>query len=114
MFARHDLVWLTHRGWDRVRASAPQDALALLDTWREAGWPAVVRRAEVELAASEVAIGFAMPPRAVDGNKLRVACRVELCDIGRRTRALRLRVSADAPARPSGPPCPSTGWTPGS
>jgi len=90
MFARHDLVWLTHRGWERVRAGAPQEARGALDAWREAGWPAVVRRAETELAASEVAIGFAMPPRAVDGGKLRVACRVELSDIGRRTRALPL------------------------
>ena len=96
MFARHDLVWLTHRGWDRVRAGAPQDALDLLDNWRAAGWPAVVRRAEVDLAASEVAIGFAMPPHAVDGNKLRVACRVELSDIGRRTRALPLVGALDA------------------
>lgn len=96
MFARHDLVWLTHRGWDRVRAGAPQDARAALDAWRDAGWPAVVRRAETELAASEVAIGFAMPPRAADGGKLRVACRVELSDVKRRTRALPLVGALDA------------------
>ena len=90
MFARHDLVWLTHRGWERVRAAAPQEARGALDAWREAGWPAVVRRAETELAASEVAIGFAMPPRSADGGKLRVACRVELSDVMRRTRALPL------------------------
>jgi len=96
MFARHDLVWLTHRGWERVRAGAPRDALASLDTWREAGWPAVVRRAESALAASEVAIGFAMPPRPGDGGKLRLACRVELSDIGRRTSALPLVGALDA------------------
>ena len=90
MFARHDLVWLTQRGWDRVRAGVAPDALAALDAWREAGWPATVRRAETALAPGEVAIGFAMPPRAADGGKLRVACRVELSDIGRRTRALPL------------------------
>ena len=76
MFARHDLVWLTQRGWERVRAGAPQDAIPSLDSWRDAGWPAVVRRAEVELPAGEVAIGFAMPPHAADGRKLRLACRV--------------------------------------
>ncbi len=96
MFARHDLVWLTHRGWERVRAGAPHDARAALDAWRDAGWPAVVRRAETELAASEVAIGFAMPPRAADGGKLRVACRVELSDVKRRTRALPLVGALDA------------------
>ena len=96
MFARHDLVWLTQRGWERVRAGAPRDALASLDEWRAAGWPAVVRRAETELAATEVAIGFAMPPRAADGGKLRVACRVELSDVKRRTRALPLVGALDA------------------
>lgn len=96
MFARHDLVWLTERGWERVRAGAPPDARAALDGWRDAGWPAVVRRAETALAPGEVAIGFAMPPRAADGGKLRVACRVELSDVQRRTRALPLVGALDA------------------
>ncbi len=96
MFARHDLVWLTSRGWQRVRAGAPADALAALDTWRDAGWPAVVRRADVDMAPGEVAIGFALPPRPHDGGKLRVGCRVDLADIGRRTRALPLVGALDA------------------
>jgi phosphoribosyl-dephospho-CoA transferase len=98
MFARHDLVWLTSRGWQRVRASAPLEAIDALDLWRDAGWPAVVRRAEADLPAGEVAIGFALPPRRGPGpgGKLRVGCRVELSDIGRRTRALPLVGALDA------------------
>ncbi|MDT1847626.1 phosphoribosyl-dephospho-CoA transferase, partial [Acinetobacter baumannii] len=69
MFARHDLVWLTSRGWQQVRAHAPSAALAALDRWRDNGWPAVVRRAEVDLAPNEVAIGFPLPPRIEDGGK---------------------------------------------
>lgn len=94
MFARHDLVWLTSRGWQRVLAAAPAGTLERLDTWRDAGWPAVVRRAEVDLVPGEVAIGFALPPGA-DG-KVRIGCRVELTDIGRRTRALPLVGALDA------------------
>lgn len=96
MFARHDLVWLTGRGWQRVRASAPGAAIAALDGWRDGGWPAVVRRAEADLAPGEVAIGFALPPRPEDGAKLRVACRVDLGDVQRRTRALPLVGALDA------------------
>ncbi len=108
MFARHDLVWLSSRGWERVRAAAPFDAVEALDLWRDGGWPAVVRRAETGLAPNEVAIGFALPPRRAasgkagpegkggHGGKLRVGCRVELSDIQRRTRALALVGALDA------------------
>jgi len=96
MFARHDLVWLTERGWQRVHAGAPLDAIGALERWRDGGWPAVVRRAEADQPPNEVAVGFALPPRPDDGTKLRVACRVELADIGRRTRALPLVGALDA------------------
>lgn len=96
MFARHDLVWLTRRGWQRVRAGAPLETIGALDGWRDGGWPAVVRRAEVDLAPGEVAIGFALPPRAQDGAKRRVGCRVEVADVQRRTRALPLVGALDA------------------
>ena len=96
MFARHDLVWLTSRGWQRVRAGAPEQALAALDRWRDAGWPAVVRRAEAAIAPGEVAIGFPLPPRPEDGGKLKFGCCVEMSDIGRRTRALPLVGALDA------------------
>ncbi len=96
MFARHDLVWLTGRGWERARAGAPPETVDALDAWRAAGWPATVRRSETGLAPGEVAIGFAMPPRPDGGGKLRVGCRVELADVQRRTRALALVGALDA------------------
>ena len=96
MFARHDLVWLTSRGWQRVRAGAPPQALAALDRWRDGDWPAVVRRAEVGLAPSEVAIGFPLPPREEDGGKLKFGSRVDMSDVKRRTRALPLVAALDA------------------
>ena len=96
MFARHDLVWLTSRGWQRVRAAAPQQALVALDRWRDGGWPAIVRRAEAGIAPGEVAIGFPLPPRPEDGGKLKFGCCVEMSDIGRRTRALPLVGALDA------------------
>ncbi len=105
MFARHDLVWLSSRGWERVRAGAPAEALDALDLWRDGGWPAVVRRLDADMGPGEVAIGFALPPRRTErkdrgkgghGGKLRVACRVELSDVQRRTRALPLVGALDA------------------
>lgn len=100
MFARHDLVWLTSRGWEHVRAGVPAEAVDALDRWREGGWPAVVRRAESGLSPNEVAVGFALPPRHAGeggtGGKLRVGCRVDIADIGRRTRALPLVGALDA------------------
>lgn len=96
MFARHDLVWLTGRAWQRVRADAPPAAQAALERWRDSGWPAVVRRAEAGQAPNEVAIGFPLPPRPQDGGKLKVGCRIELADVRRRTRALPLVAALDA------------------
>lgn len=96
MFARHDLVWLTSRGWQRVRSGAPQAALPALDRWRDGGWPAVVRRTEAGMLPGEVAIGFPLPPRPEDGGKLKFGCAVEMSDIGRRTRALPLVGALDA------------------
>lgn len=99
MFARHDLVWLTSRGWQRVYAGVPGQAWGALERWRERGWPAVVRRADAGQAPGEVAIGFALPPRAGDGGKPKVGCRVELADIGRHTGALPLAAALDAAPR---------------
>ena len=96
MFARHDLVWLTSRGWQRVRDGAPQAALSALDRWRDGGWPAVVRRTEAGMLPGEVAIGFPLPPRPEYGGKLKFGCAVEMSDIGRRTRALPLVGALDA------------------
>ena len=94
MFARHDLVWLGAEGWRQALAGAPAEAQAALAAWQQAGWPAVVRRADADLAPGEVAIGIPLPPRAGDGRKLRVACRVAAAVLVRHQRPLPLAQAA--------------------
>ena len=96
MFARHDLVWLTEQGWRQVRAGVAPEAATVLDAWCNAGWPAVVRRAEVDAAPGEVAIGFALPPRPGDGRKLRIGSRVGVTGIVRHSPALPLAGALNA------------------
>ncbi|MEN3275696.1 MAG: phosphoribosyl-dephospho-CoA transferase, partial [Massilia sp.] len=98
MFARHDLVWLGAEGWRQALAGAPAEAHAALAAWRQADWPAVVRRADADLAPGEVAIGIPLPPRAEDGRKLRVACRVAAAAIRRHQRPLPLAQAAEQSA----------------
>ena len=90
MYARHDLVWLGETGWDRVLAGAAPASSAALAAWRAAGWPAVVRRAEADMAAGEVALGIPLPPRAGDGRKVRIAGRVGIDAIRRHAGPLAL------------------------
>ncbi|MEN3274431.1 MAG: phosphoribosyl-dephospho-CoA transferase [Massilia sp.] len=94
MFARHDLVWLGAEGWRQALAGAPAEAQAALAAWRQADWPAVVRRADADLAPGEVAIGIPLPPRAEDGRKLRVAGRVAAAALARHQRPLPLAQAA--------------------
>lgn len=100
MFSRHDLAWLTPRGWERaVEGASPgeRDAIA---GWGRAGWPAVVTRAHAELGPDQVALGIALPPRPADGGKPRIALSCAAADIDRTGPALAL---ADAvKAAPSG------------
>lgn len=98
MFSRHDLVWLSARGWEQVCAAAPPAARAAIAHWGDAGWPAVVTRMPAGLAAGQVALGIALPPRP-DGGKPRIAFAADVGDILRATPALML---ADAmPAAPA-------------
>ncbi|OON63552.1 malonate decarboxylase holo-[acyl-carrier-protein] synthase [Massilia sp. KIM] len=108
MFARHDLVWLSAHGWDRVCAGAEPEHRTALDGWRRAGWPAVVRRDEaVPVAGQEtglLALGIALPPRVQDDRKLRIAARAPIADVGRHAPPLPLLAALDAaPARWRGP-----------
>jgi hypothetical protein len=81
MFARHDLIWLTAQGWQRCRddvgdkpGPAGQAALA---RWQQADWPAIVRRADVDMPDGEVCIGVALPPDPVSVS--RCVCRFRPC-----------------------------------
>ncbi|MGX4643628.1 malonate decarboxylase holo-[acyl-carrier-protein] synthase [Massilia sp. SYSU DXS3249] len=95
MFARHDLVWLGGEGWRQALAGAPAAAVPALSAWQQAGWPAIVRRADADQAPGELAIGIALPPDPQDGRKVRVACRVAVDTIIRRERPLPLAQAVD-------------------
>ncbi|WP_020653040.1 malonate decarboxylase holo-[acyl-carrier-protein] synthase [Massilia niastensis] len=89
MFARHDLVWLTPRGWERAAAAAPVPDSAALAEWGAAGWPAVVTRLGAGVPPGQVALGLPLPPRP-DGSKPRIAFSAEVTDIESATSALPL------------------------
>jgi phosphoribosyl-dephospho-CoA transferase len=99
MFARHDLVWLTEPGWQHARATVPADSHDAIDMWREAGWPAVVRRADASDVPGQLAIGIALPPAPSDGRKARIACHVAAAEVRQVMAPLPLaRVVGAAPA----------------
>lgn len=99
MFARHDLVWLSPRGWAQALTCAPSQACAALEGWRRAAWPAIVRRADAGQAPDQLSVGFAFPPHA-DGTKLRVAGRIDRAEIERHMPPLSLAGALDGvPAR---------------
>jgi phosphoribosyl-dephospho-CoA transferase len=96
MFARHDLAWLTGRGWQHARAAAPADCIEAIDRWQQKGWPAVVRRADIDLPANQLSLGIALPPRSVDGGKRRIACRVPAAEVRMHAPPLPLAQAIDA------------------
>jgi phosphoribosyl-dephospho-CoA transferase len=81
MFARHSLIWLFDQGWQRVLDAAPESDHAAIDTWRQAGWPAVVRRADADASEHQICFGLALPPRPIDGLKVRIALRAPVEDV---------------------------------
>jgi phosphoribosyl-dephospho-CoA transferase len=85
MSARHNLAWLTRRGWLAASARVSPDHLHALALWQQQDWPVVVRRAEADALDSEVCVGLALPPDA-QGQKLRIAFKVDATDV-RLTRA---------------------------
>ena len=99
MFCRHDLVWLTGRGWDAAFAGAAAGQHAAFDRWRREDWPAVVRRADAGLAPLHVSLGIPLPP-ASDGVKGRIAFNASTSDVARCIGALALEdAAAAAPVR---------------
>jgi phosphoribosyl-dephospho-CoA transferase len=95
MFCRHDLVWLTGRGWDAALAGAPPGQHAAIEQWRRQDWPAVARRADAGLAAGQVSLGIPLPPSA-DDVKGRIAFNASTADVARRSPALPLADAARA------------------
>ena len=90
MFSRHDLAWLTPRGWEGACAGAPAGAREAIASWGRAGWPAIVTRAPAGLGPGQLALGIALPPRAADGSKPRIALTTDASDIERISPAMPL------------------------
>ena len=81
MYRRHELIWLSARGWQRLLDDAPETQQPSLDTWRAAGWPAVVRRADEGTRSDQLCIGLPFPPDPQNGSKLRIGLRVAVQDV---------------------------------
>jgi phosphoribosyl-dephospho-CoA transferase len=81
MCARHDLVWLSDQGWRQARDMAPVHCRDMIEMWRQADWPAIVRRADADLLPDQLSLGIAMPPRPTDACKTRIGFWVQRSDI---------------------------------
>lgn len=95
MFSRHDLVWLTGRGWAAALERALPGQHAAIEQWRREDWPAVVRRADIGLPAGHVSLGIPLPPTP-DGVKGRIALHSSTIDVAQRRPALALAAAAQA------------------
>lgn len=95
MFSRHELVWLTGRGWDAALERALPGQQVAIEQWRREDWPAVVRRADTGLAVGEVSLGIPLPPTP-DGVKGRIALNASGIDVAQRRPALTLVEAAQA------------------
>ena len=95
MFSRHDLVWLTGRGWGAALERAQPGQHAAIERWRREDWPAVVRRADIGLADGQLSLGIPLPP-APDGVKGRIALNASQIDVAKRSPALGLAKAAQA------------------
>ncbi|MET3135682.1 phosphoribosyl-dephospho-CoA transferase [Undibacterium sp. GrIS 1.2] len=108
MMSRHDLVWLSDRGWQQLidqlsgqRSSqlivqpsmtAADDQLEAVKLWQNQDWPLVVRRADADIGVNtdQICLGLAMPPHPLTGEKRRIALRCAVTDIKKTTPALPL------------------------
>jgi phosphoribosyl-dephospho-CoA transferase len=122
MYARHDLIWLTPLGWYAQLAAHPRalgaaadvdlDAVhtatsaavlaarAVLERWRDRGWPLIVRRCEPGTPDDALCAGLAAPPDRATGAKLRIPLVVDRRHIARHEHPLPLQaVLPTLPAR---------------
>ncbi len=95
MFSRHELVWLTGRGWDAALERALPGQHEAIEQWRRQDWPAVVRRPDVGLAPGQVSLGIPLPPTP-DGVKGRIALNALEIDVAQRRPALALADAAQS------------------
>lgn len=87
MHRRHDLIWLSPRGWRSARAQLPAYAAALC-AWEQGAWPATVRRADPDAGSDEVSLGISVMQAGAP--KLRIGFRAACADVLRITPPLPL------------------------
>ncbi len=95
MYSRHELAWLSSRGWEAAIDRAQPGQRDAIGQWRRQDWPAIVRRADAGLEPGQVSLGIPLPPSS-DGAKGRIALNVFKADVARRSRPLALADAAQA------------------
>jgi phosphoribosyl-dephospho-CoA transferase len=63
MHSRHDLLWLSARGWHAALATADAAHVPTIKRWRDAGWPVIVTRRHPGAAPDTLCLGIAAPSR---------------------------------------------------
>lgn len=96
MTARHDLIWLSGAGWDAAQRAATPAQRPVLAGWRQADWPATVRRRDADAAPQQVCLGLTLPIDAGGAARLRLGLRCMEADVARRRRPLTLQEAAQA------------------
>jgi phosphoribosyl-dephospho-CoA transferase len=83
-FPRHNLVWLSAKGWQVAGTGLSADCVAILQRWQREDWPLVVRRvdadADIAIGDDEICLGIALPPDA-QGRKLRLPIKAPRAEI---------------------------------
>ena len=96
MTARHDLIWLSRAGWDAAQQAAAPAQRDILGRWREAGWPATVRRRDADAAPQQICLGLTLPIADTGAARIRLGLRCMQDDVERRRRPLTLQEAAPA------------------
>lgn len=96
MTARHDLVWLSDAGWDAAQRTAPPAQQPLLAQWRQAGWPATVRRRDADAGPDQVCLGLTLPIDDTGAARMRLGLRCRQAEVARQRRPLSLQEAAPA------------------
>jgi phosphoribosyl-dephospho-CoA transferase len=96
MTARHDLIWLSGAGWDAAQRAATPAQQPILAHWRQAGWPATVRRRDADATPQQVCLGLTLPIDASGAARVRLGLRCMEADVARWRRPLTLQEAAQA------------------
>ena len=96
MTARHDLIWLWDAGWDAAQRAATPAQQRALAQWRQAGWPATVRRRDADAGPDQVCLGLTLPIDDTGAARLRLGLRCMQSEVARQRRPLSLREAAPA------------------